>query len=170
MAAPAVGTIIQFWNSDLGTPAWEALGGITDVSGPDFTKEEIETTALDTAGGFKTFISGLKDGGSLTLETNYTRVAFSRLFKIFKKSGNEGVYWFAIILNDTATADDKSTFWLQASVASTPLRISAGDVVTTSVTLRSSGEPQLGLAAGAARTVDGVVYAAAEILPDNPTA
>ena len=170
MAAPAVGTVIQFYNSDLGSPAWEALGGVKDISGPDFTKEDIETTALDTVGGFKTYISGLKDGGSLTLEMNYTRVAFSRLFKIFKKDGNEGVYWFAIILNDTATDDDKSTFWLQASVSQTPLRISSGDVVTTSVTLKVSGEPQLGLAAGIARTVDSIAYVAGEILPDDPTA
>ena len=145
MATPAVGTVIQFYNSDLGSPAWEAISEVTDISGPDFTKEEIETTALDTPGGFKTFISGLKDGGNLTLEMNYTRVAFSRLFNMFKKEGEAGKYWFAVILNDTSTADDKSTFWLQASVASTPLRVSAGDKVTTSVTLRSSGEPKLGV-------------------------
>ena len=170
MAAPAVGTIIQFWNSDLGTPAWEAISEVTDISGPDFTKEDIETTALDAPGGFKTYISGLKDGGSLSLEMNYTRLAFSRLFKIFKKDGEAGKYWFAVILNDTPTGDDKSTFWLQASVASTPLRVSAGDKVSVSVTLKVSGEPNLGLAGGAARTVDGVVYVAAEILPDDPTA
>lgn len=170
MAAPAVGTKIQFYNVDLAAPAWEVLSEVTDISGPDFTKEEIETTALDTAGGFKTFIGGLKDGGNLTLETNYTRKAFSRMFNIFKKDGNAGVYWFAIILNDTSTADDKSTFWMQASVSQTPIRASAGDRVTSTVTLRTSGEPKLGLAGGAARTVDTIVYTADEVLPADPTA
>ena len=72
-------------------------GSNRHISGPDFTKEDIETTALDTPGGFKTYISGLKDGGSLSLEMNYTRLAFSRLFKIFKKDGEAGKYWFAVL-------------------------------------------------------------------------
>ena len=170
MAAPAAGTIVQYWNSDITSPAYEALGGITDISGPDFTKEEIETTALDTIGGFKTYITGLKDGGSITLETNYTKVTFSKIFGIFKKDGDAGVYWFAVVLNDTSTDDDRGTMWLQASVTQTPIRASSGGLVTTTVTLRVTGEPKFGLRAGVARTLDGIAYAAEEILPADPTA
>ena len=170
MAAPAVGTKIQLYDTDLANPAYVDLAEITDISGPDFTKEEIETTALDTTGGFKTYIGGLKDGGNLTLEMNFTRAAFKRLFDIFKLDGDAGVYWFAVKFNDTATLIDKSTFWFKASVTQLPVRASAGDRVTASGTLRTSGEPYFGLAGGAARSVDGVAFVADEILPADPTA
>jgi len=48
-----------------------AVGGLTDVSpgGGDVTF--IDTTTHDTAGGWKTYVGGLKDGGTLELTGKY---------------------------------------------------------------------------------------------------
>ena len=165
MAAPAVGTIIQVYDG-----RWIALDDVSDISGPDFTKDEIDVTALDTTGGFRSFIGGLKDAGNVTLEMNFSKVTFHRLFGYFRLDGEPGVKWYAIIFNDSSTANDKSTFWFQASVNQTPIRASAGDRVTNTVTLRVSGEPKFGLAGGSARSVNGISFAASEILPADPTA
>ena len=166
MAAPAVGTVIQFWNSDLDTAKWEEMSEISDISGPDFSKDEIEVTALDTSGGFKSYIGGLKDAGNMTLEMNFDQKTFATMFDIFLKDGDAGVYWFAIILNDNATQINKSAFWFQASVNQTPIRVSAGDRATATVTLRISGEPKFGVAGGNGRKIAGRDFI---VLPTDPT-
>ena len=175
MAAPAVGTIIQYFNKT--DSAWESLGGVSDISGPDFSKDEIEVTALDTSGGFKSYIGGLKDAGNMTLEMNFTQSSFATLFDIFLKEGDDGEFWFAVILNDPPrNADEvndrtasrqqtRSAFWFQASINQTPIRASAGDRVTATVTLRISGEPKFGLAGGDARMQDGISFGKDNILP-----
>ena len=175
MAAPAVGTIIQYFNKT--DSSWESLGGVSDISGPDFSKDEIEVTALDTSGGFKSYIGGLKDAGNMTLEMNFTQASFAILFDIFLKEGDDGEFWFAVILNDPPRDDDdvtdrtaspqqtRSAFWFQASINQTPIRASAGDRVTATVTLRISGEPKFGLAGGDARVQDGTPFGKDNILP-----
>ena len=175
MAAPAVGTIIRYFNKS--DSAWESLGGVSDISGPDFSKDEIEVTALDTSGGFKSYIGGLKDAGNMTLEMNFTQSSFATLFDIFLKEGDDGVFWFAVILNDpprsaehvtdrTASPEQtRSAFWFQASINQTPIRASAGDRVTATVTLRISGEPKFGLWGGDARVQDGIPFGKDNILP-----
>ena len=175
MAAPAVGTIIRYFNKT--DSAWESLGGVSDISGPDFSKDEIEVTALDTSGGFKSYIGGLKDAGNMTLEMNFTQSSFATLFDIFLKEGDEGVFWFAVILNDpprnaeavtdrsASPQQTRSAFWFQASINQTPIRASAGDRVTSTVTLRISGEPKFGLWGGDPRVQDGVSFGKDNILP-----
>ena len=175
MAAPAVGTIIRYFNKT--DSAWESLGGVSDISGPDFSKDEIEVTALDTSGGFKSYIGGLKDAGNMTLEMNFTQSSFATLFDIFLKEGDDGEFWFAVILNDPPrSAEDvtdrtaspqqtRSAFWFQASINQTPIRASAGDRVTATVTLRISGEPKFGLWGGDPRVQDGVSFGKDNILP-----
>ena len=166
MAAPAVGTKIQFWDSDASKPAWTELSEISDISGPDFSKDEIEVTALDTKGGFKSYIGGLKDAGNMTLEMNFDQKTFATMFNIFLKDGDAGVYWFAVILNDNVMDNNKSAFWFQASVNQTPIRVSAGDRATATVTLRISGEPKFGWNGGVARNIGTVEY---PVLPTDPT-
>jgi len=53
------------------TVATVAIGGLTDVSpgGGDVTF--VDTTTHDTAGGWKTYVGGLKDGGTLELTGKY---------------------------------------------------------------------------------------------------
>ena len=161
MAAPAVGTKIQYYDS-----GWKELSEISDISGPDFSKDEIEVTALDTKGGFKSYIGGLKDAGNMTLEMNFDQATFATLFDIFLKDGDAGVFWFAVILNDNPTEINKSAFWFQASVNQTPIRVSAGDRATATVTLRISGEPKFGVAGGSERSINSRTYTP---LPSDPT-
>ena len=175
MAAPAVGTIIQYFNKT--DSSWESLGGVSDISGPDFSKDEIEVTALDTSGGFKSYIGGLKDAGNMTLEMNFTQDSFATLFDIFLKEGDDGEFWFAVILNDpprnaeavtdrsASPQQTRSAFWFQASINQTPIRASAGDRVTATVTLRISGEPKFGLWGGDPRIQDGTSFGKDNILP-----
>ncbi len=53
------------------TVATNSIGGITDVSIPEVEVTDIDTTTHDTAGGYRTFVGGLKDGGVLTISGLY---------------------------------------------------------------------------------------------------
>ena len=72
MASPipkaAIGT--QLWIGDDESPEYfTRVGRIGDVSGPNVTADTIETTTHDTEdleGGYKEFITSLKDGGEVT--------------------------------------------------------------------------------------------------------
>lgn len=49
-----------------GTDTFNAVGRVKNIGGPSITKEFFEVSALDSAGGFKEFLSGLRDPGELT--------------------------------------------------------------------------------------------------------
>ena len=61
-AVGSQGTEFRRWNDTLG--AWEKQAEITGIAGPTMTRTTIDTTALDTTGGYMTFIGGLRDGGA----------------------------------------------------------------------------------------------------------
>ena len=48
-----------------------AVGGLTDISASGTDVAFVETTSHDSAGGYRTFLSGLKDGGTLELTGRY---------------------------------------------------------------------------------------------------
>lgn len=47
------------------------VDNITDISIPETDRTMIDTTTHDTAGEFRTFAGGLKDGGTLTVSGKY---------------------------------------------------------------------------------------------------
>lgn len=54
-----------------GSDTFVAVGRIRSISGPDISKEEAEDSTLDTAGGFKQFLSGLRDPGNIELSLSF---------------------------------------------------------------------------------------------------
>lgn len=46
----------------------KTIGGLTSIGGLELTAETIDTTSLDSVGGYREFIGGFKDGGEVTLE------------------------------------------------------------------------------------------------------
>ncbi|KQL54510.1 hypothetical protein AN964_14060 [Heyndrickxia shackletonii] len=58
-ATRGLGTILN-----MGT---KKIGGLTEIGGLDLTADTIDTTTLDSDGGYKEFIGGFKDGGEVSL-------------------------------------------------------------------------------------------------------
>lgn len=48
-----------------------AIGGLTSIGEVAPGADEIDVTSLDTAGGYKEFLQGLKDAGEVTLAGHY---------------------------------------------------------------------------------------------------
>ena len=64
------GSSSSFRRGDAASPeVFVAVGDVVSIAGPGIVKEEIDTTALDSTG--KETISGLQDGGEITLELNW---------------------------------------------------------------------------------------------------
>jgi predicted secreted protein len=59
MAVKAIGTKLK-----KGTTV---IAELTSISGVELSADTIETTALDTADGYRTFAQGLKDGGEVSI-------------------------------------------------------------------------------------------------------
>lgn len=53
-----------------GSDTFVAVGKVKVIGGPSVKKEQIEQTSLDSVGGFKEYLSGLKDPGQLTFTLN----------------------------------------------------------------------------------------------------
>ncbi len=62
-AARALGTKLK-----IGATTPVAVAGLTSIGGLELSADTIDTTTLDSDGGYRTFIAGFKDAGEVSLE------------------------------------------------------------------------------------------------------
>src|SRR5574340_1676046 len=97
---PISGVGVRFMRSDMASsPAFTAIGNINDIDGPNKTRKTIATTALDTLGGYETFIGGFRDGGSITLNMNFTNTTYKLMNDDFESDADRN---YEIRIPDTA--------------------------------------------------------------------
>lgn len=129
MAIAGVGAKFRRWSGS----AWESIGEVNNISGPTMTREFIDTTSLDTSGGYRTFITGFRDAGTLTFSMNFNRDDYDTLKSDFE---SDTLQDYEVVLPD---ADDTSLEF-QGLVTEIPLSIPPDDKVTVDVTIKISGE------------------------------
>lgn len=63
----------QFQRGDGGTPTevFTTIANVTNIGGPERSRETIDMTAHDSPDGYMEFVGGLKDGGTVSLDINY---------------------------------------------------------------------------------------------------
>ena len=71
-AFAGVGTKFQRWDG----AAWQDIAEVNSIDGPGMTKDVLEVTSLDTDAGYNEFITGFAEGGTLTLDMNFTRETY----------------------------------------------------------------------------------------------
>lgn len=124
-----VGTVFRRWNTDNST--WEAIAGITNIGGPSSSRETHDTTALDTTGGYRTFIAGFRDAGEITLDMIFDRTEFDIMLSDYESDTKQN---YEIVLPDT----DVTSIEFEGLVSGIPLTI--GDTpVTVTVSIKISG-------------------------------
>lgn len=124
-----IGTEFRRWNSSTG--AWEQIAQIMKIAGPDSKRDTIDTTDLDTEGGYRTFIGGLRDGGSVKLTMKFDRTTFETMRADFE---DDDLQHYEIVLPDT----DKTSAEFQGLVTEIPLTIDE-KLVMADVTIKISG-------------------------------
>ena len=138
-AISGVGTSFRRWNGS----SWENIAEINSITGPNKSRDTIDVTSLDSTGGYREFIGGFRDGGSVTLPMNFTRDTYDTMNTDFESDelGN-----YEIFLPD----DDGTSFEFEALVTELGLGIPADDKVTADVTLKVSGQVTVNSGSGSA--------------------
>ena len=139
MAIAGVGTKFRRWNASTGH--WVDISDIQSIDGPKKTRDVIDTTSLDATDGYKTFIAGFRDGGTVTLPMNFTRATYEIMNDDYESDLLQN---YEILLPD----DELTSFEFEALVTELGLGIPADDKVTATVTLKISGKVTINSGSG----------------------
>lgn len=120
-----------------GTPSWFCVGGLVDFSGPDTSRAEIDVTTLCSTA--KEYVMDLKDNGSLSL-TLQTRLGNAGQKILMENLDSEDYLNFKLVLPDDGYGNGEVVMEFRGSVQSFPIQGSQGAVLTSTVTLRISGD------------------------------
>ena len=126
-----VGTVIRRWDS--GASGWVNLTEVKSIDGPNMTRETYDTTSLDTTGGYRTFIAGFRDGGTVSMDLNFTRTGYDILKADFE---NDDLQNYEIVLPDA----EATSFEFEGLVSELGTAIPNDDVVSAAVSIKVSGE------------------------------
>jgi predicted secreted protein len=130
MAISGVGTQFRKWNATSGE--WEAIAEVNNINGPGMSRDTIDTTALDTEGGYRTFIAGFRNSGTVTMGMNFTRDGYEMMKNDFESSNTQN---YEIVLPDA----EVTSLEFEGLVTELPLTIPTDDKVTVDVTIQISG-------------------------------
>lgn len=140
MAVSGVGTEFRRWNTVTGE--WEAIAQINSITGPGMSRDTIDTTALDTTGGYRTFITGFRNPGTVRLGMNFTRETYEQMLTDFESDTAAN---YEIVLPD----DDNTSVEFEGLVTELPLNIPPDDKITADVTIQISGQVSIESGSGA---------------------
>lgn len=138
-ATIAYGTLLQFGNG-ASPEVFTTLAEVVNITGPGMSRELPDATHMQSPGGWREFIGGLKDAGEITIEANH-------LPNNATQNASQGVLSF---FASGATKNWKIVFpvspaveWEFASVVSAfEPDFPVDDKMMLSVTLKVSGQPQ----------------------------
>jgi len=133
MAIAGVGTT---FSRSLNGTTYTTIGEINSITGPTMSRATIDTTALDTAGGYRTFITGFRNPGTITLNMNFTIATYGLMKSDFE---SDTPRYYRITLPDPGA----TTIEFQGLVTELPLTIPADDKVTANVTIQITGEVEV---------------------------
>ena len=67
------------------------IASLTNIGGVELSADDVDVTAHDSADNYREFVQGLKDGGSVSIEGNYThhtsQITLKTLFDAGEASG-----------------------------------------------------------------------------------
>lgn len=109
------------------------IGEINSISGPAKSRETIEVTRLEDEDGYRQYIGGLREPGTVTLNMNFTRDNYDLLNTDYE---SDDVQQYSINLPD----EDETVFTFNGLVTELPLDIPIGDKITVDLTIQISGK------------------------------
>lgn len=116
-----------------------AIAELTSIDGVSVSADTIETTALDTVGGYRTFVTSLKDGGEISIGGHFNYTSHNPLLVDFESGAATS---YTIEFPDrVATSGTKWTFSAVVTAFSTSAELE--DLIGFEATLKVSGKPTL---------------------------
>lgn len=105
---------------------------------PGLTKDTIDVTHASSPDKFREFRAGLRDGGEVTLELNFTQSDYAIFNALFASDDDESNYQITIPDHNFST---KPTIVFEAICTGLTSDIVTEGKVTASVTFKVSGKP-----------------------------
>lgn len=139
-AVAGVGTIFQRWSG----AAWVAISEINQITGPGMSRDTIDVTSLDSTGGYREFIAGFRNAGTVQLSMNFTRSAYELFRTDFESNVVKN---YRIVLPDA----ENTSLEFMGLVTELPMTIPADDKITSDVTIQLSGPIDMDSGASALR-------------------
>ena len=135
MATRSLGTVLKIGE----TASAVKVGGLTEIGGIELSADTLDTTTLDSDGGYRQFIGGFKDAGEVSL-TGYLEIDSSngqkKMYDAFE-SGAEQT--FAIEFPESIGAK-----WVfKGVVTGFSTGASLEDLISFGSTIKVSGKPTL---------------------------
>lgn len=131
-----IGIGTQFLRGDGATPteAFTAIASILDMGEIPTQRESIEVTAMDSTGGYREAIPGLKDNGEMTLTLAWTPADTGHI-ALRSDFNSDTVRNYRIVWSDTGSTQADFAGFVMSTGVTTPI----GDKVTMKVTIKISG-------------------------------
>ncbi len=130
-AVSGVSTQFQRWSTTSGL--WVNVAEVNSITGPGKTRNTIDVTSLDSTGGYKEFIAGFRDGGTVALSMNFTRASYDLMDDDFESDVLQN---YEIVLPDS----QKTSFEFQGLVTELGLAVPMDDKITSDVSIKISGQ------------------------------
>jgi|AntRauTorckE6833_2_1112554.scaffolds.fasta_scaffold26451_3 predicted secreted protein len=108
------------------------ISEINSIEGPGKSRETIDVTNLADVDGYRQYIGGLREPGTVTLNMNFTRDGFDLFNTDFE---NDDIQPYEIHFPDV----DETIFTFNGLVTELPTSIPIGDKITMDVTIQISG-------------------------------
>ena len=131
-AVTGVGTEFRRWGGST-NPNWVNISEINSITGPGMSRDTIDVTSLDSTGGYREFITGFRNAGTITLAMNFTRATYEIMLNDFESDVHQN---YEIYLSDP----EHTSLEFQGLVTELPLSIPADDKITADVTIQISGQ------------------------------
>ncbi len=127
-AIAGVGTLFRRWDGS----NWVNVAEINSITGPGMSRDTIDVTSLDSTGGYREFIAGFRNAGTVALAMNFTRATYELMKDDFESNTLQN---YEIVFPDL----ENTTIEFEGLVTEVPLTIPADDKVTANTTIQISG-------------------------------
>lgn len=132
----AKGTQLQAGNG--GSPeTFTLIPEVRSISGPSLSADVLDVTSMDTPGGFRDKLQGLKDWGELSFELQWVpgNALHQQMFNDYKAGTKRN---YKMILPNVGN----TTFSFQGFVSGMPANLAFDQVMMLSVTIVILGDPE----------------------------
>lgn len=134
MAGAAVGT--KFY---IGTTTGSAVAELSSIGGLSLSADTVESTSLDSTGGYRTFVQGFKDGGEVSLSGFFNPGSTASQKTLYTNYDNGTIATYTIAFPTAISANWQFSGIVTAIETGAELE----DNVTFDCTLKVTGKPVL---------------------------
>ncbi len=117
----------------------QVIALLTSIDGLNLKSDTVETTALDTVGGYKTFLSTLKDAGEVSLSGHFDYTSHGALLDDFEAMSIES---YTIEFPDKG-ATTGTTWTFSGVITDYHTSVDLGSLIKFECTIKVSGKPTL---------------------------